>query len=361
MDMKTTKTILKTSLAGLFLMTTLAVMAQTGPGKIERPPLNLGPVNTGHDDPTRISILTEAVTDFDPTYEEANVVLFYNPTSSGPSMTLVASLKEDHAGRTGANALSFTLYKWYYMGQDGATAIDGPNGLIAAGLEKDAASPDANKHQITQLSEGFHYFKVEGYIIPEGLTIDDELCTVQEEIFVVFVLPELASTVTNTSINPSLFYCESDASSQTNVVLTAGVEYANYSGTPPLDQFDLKYTWYAIKSNNSSNVFAIDDTDFPEIDENKIDITGADIQTQTTDVFTPDISEIGTYKFFVEVEYTIKGRNYDGNEVDPVTNRVRPYVIYRGWFGGATQDDASIVYVTPQPGKPHITIEAVND
>ena len=356
--MKTTQTTLKTSLVGLFLMATLGVMAQTT-GTIEKPPLNLGPVNTSFDDVSRVNILTADLGSFNATYEETNAVLFYNPATSGPSMTLTASLTEDHTERTGTDALKFTQYRWYYMGQDGSEAVAG-HGLIATGTDKVAGvDTDANQHQVTQLEPGFHYFKVEGYIVPEGLDIDDELCTVQEETFIVFVLPELTTTVAHTGGDTSLLqYCENEADAQTNVVLTASAAYDTYTGEPASDQFDLKYTWYAVKSND---VFSADNGDFPTIDASKTDISGAIQQTAATATFTPDISEIGAYKFFVEVEYTVKDRNYDSTGAEDPTARKRPYAIYRGWFGGNTQDDATVVYVTPAPGKPHITIEAVID
>src|SRR5690606_14836450 len=117
----------------------------------------------------------------------------------------------------------------------------------------------------------------------------------------------------------------------------------------------LKYTWYAVKADAVTG-------DYPTIDVTKAAITGASLQvahtvTGATDGFTPDIAEIGKYKFFVEVEYTIKARDYDVAETS--TARKRTYALYRTWFGGNTQADASVIFVTPAPGKPHITIEGV--
>jgi len=40
------------------------------------------------------------------------------------------------------------------------------------------------------LTEGFHYFKVQGVVNPDGIP-ETELCVVKEEIYVVYVLPTL--------------------------------------------------------------------------------------------------------------------------------------------------------------------------
>src|SRR5690606_643776 len=147
-----------------------------------------------------------------------------------------------------------------------------------------------------------------------------------------------------------LQYCEMDAATQSNVKLTANVAYESYAVDPDLADFELKYTWYAVKSNDAGDVFST--TSFPSIDDTKADITGALYQEDvsivgTTEEFTPTIAEVGTYKFFVEVEYTIKSRHTGLTEPENDEERNRPYVIYRGWFGD-NQADAEIAYVTPQ-------------
>lgn len=347
--MKSTMTMLKTSLAGLFLLAGFGVSAQTQvpPGPITP----LGPQNTSvtsgnakergeHFDPT--------ITDF--SNELINSILFYNPTVAN-GFTLRASTVEDHASRE----LEFTTYNWYYDG-DGSTPsttpIAGENGVTLAQ---------------TNLAPGYHHYRVEGFITIPGVD-PDEICPADiTETFVVFVLPPLSVTASHTGTDPALLqYCESDAATQQNVLITPNVVYDAYTGQPDLDGFELKYTWYAVKSNHATNPFATDNGDFPAIDPTKADITGADLQDEafvigTAQAFAPALEEIGSYKFFVEVEYTLKDRNYDSSEVDPVTNRARTHVIHRGWFGGADQDNASIVFVTPRPGKPHITIEQIID
>src|SRR5690606_41627474 len=99
--MKKTSKMIRTGLVALLLATTASVFGQvTSTGTISKPPLGVGPVETAYDDPTRATILDSAVTwTFSTTYEEANTVFFYNPTTNGPSMTLVANLREEHNER----------------------------------------------------------------------------------------------------------------------------------------------------------------------------------------------------------------------------------------------------------------------
>jgi len=362
--MRKQSTILKMSLVGLFLASATCVMAQTSPLQYDKNPKANVIVGPDHTIGGNHSSL---VPGFDGTYEEKNSVLFYKSDGTGTGLTLVSSLKEDHETRTGTDALSFTKYKWYYLGADSTTNSTGITkyGLDAGGTEVSATITDANKRVIAGLDPGYHYFMVEGYIIPEGAD-ETAVCAVAHEIFAVFVLPPLKPTLSNTGdAGAPLQYCEADAASQSAVKITANVDYDSFTGNPDIANanYELKYTWYAVKSND---VFGHDNTDFPTINPDKINITGADAQdtviaVSNSNEFTPTIAAIGAYKFFVEVEYTVKDRRYDKTGTEDNTNRDRPYVIYRGWFGGADQDNASVVYVTPKPGKPHITIESVQD
>src|SRR5690606_17811563 len=125
-----------------------------------------------------------------------------------------------------------------------------------------------NKLPVAGLTEGFHYFKVQGYIVPTGTSIDDTCPPQYEETFVVFVLPQLSVTAARADAGTgTLHYCETDAATQTSVALRADVEYDNYIGAPPLADFELKYTWYSIKADANG--------DYATIDVTKSDITGA--------------------------------------------------------------------------------------
>ncbi len=363
MDMKTTKKMLKLGLVGLFLTTFITLAQAQSIDKDPQAKVLVGP-ETPISDAGRVTAITPLLTGGNSDYESLHAVLFYNPSTSGPGLTFVASLIEDHATRTGGDALEFTMYKWFYMGQDNNAAV-ADYGLDAGGTDKTVGlDTDPNKHTVTSLAPGYHYFRVESYIIPEGAD-DSELCTVEDETFVVYVLPPLTVTVTHTGTNELLQYCEIDAATQQNVQMTATVAYDGYTGDPDIaDGFELKYTWYAVKSEHATDIFADDIADFPTIDPTKVDIGAAVAQPEAivvsnTNEFTPTIATIGSYKFFVEVEYTVKTRDYDGAETDNARKRV--HAIYRQWFGGADQDLASVVFVTPQPGKPHITVEGVTD
>lgn len=355
--MKKTSKMIRTGLLALLLSATATVFGQvTGTGTISKPPLGVGPSTTPND-PGRIEALGSLLNS---AYEEANVVLFFKPETNGPSLNLVASRIEDltDVATSRTTALEFTHYEWTYMGRNGTTAVDGEAfspGLISEGLLVTYSSPGDNTLPLSELSPGYHYFNVQGYILPEG-TAMDETCEPQyTETFVVFVLPPLKVTTTPEE-NDLLQYCELDASGQTAIGFAASVAYDGFTESPALSEFELRYTWYSVQADAEGN--------YPIIDDSKVDITGA-FSRQAMEVkdvsnnYTPKIDVIGRYKFFVEVEYTIKARDYD--EAETPTARERTYALFRSWVGGANQANALELVVTPAPGKPHITIEGVND
>lgn len=336
--MKKTSTMIKTGLVALLLSATASVFGQT-----TLPPLSaLGPQDPETEGSNvRGDLFDPTIANFDD--ELINSILFFNPDLAN-SFTLRASAIEDHENNRG---LAFTHYTWRYS-TDGTTY--------------NSIGTDASTLEQTNIAPGYHYYQVEARIVPTGT--DPDLACVPDnvETFVVYVLPPIAVTTTNTAVEGSLQYCELDAELQDNVVLSTTLAYDDYTGDPSIDDFIFNYRWYYVKSQDANDVFSRDENAFAAIDPSKSDVSGATlIDGATGATYTPNISEIGTYKFFVEVEYQIKDRNYDGNEVDPVTDRARPYVIYRGWFGGGDQANARIVTITPAPGKPHITIEGVND
>lgn len=338
---KTTKMI-KSGLVALLLSATASVFgqAQVPPGPISP----LGPQGaTLVGSTARGELFAPAVTDF--SEELASSILFFNPSTAN-ALTLRASAIEDHEEDRG---LSFTHYTWSHS-TDGSTYDQ--VGTNSATLTHSGLLP------------GYHYFRVEARIVPTGTDLDLSCGADNTETFVVFVLPPLVVTPTNTAASPQTQYCETDAVEQENITLSAGVTYdpIYYAGDPAVNQFDFNYRWYFVKSTDTEDVFSRDNADFPTVDPSKADISQATLISGADEAsYTPSISEIGTYKFFVEVEYQIRSRNYDESEVDEVTNRARPYVIYRGWYGGEDQATAAIVTVTPAPGKPHITIEEVID
>src|SRR5690606_8627259 len=341
--MKKTSTMIRTGLVALLLSTTASVFGQST--QVPPGPINpLGPQEIETDGSTdRGNLFDPTISGFDD--ELINSILFFNPDLTKPnSFTLRASKTEDHVDD---RAMEFTSYVWY-QGTNGTdyTEITGETGMT---LSRSGLTP------------GYHYYQVRGVINASGLD-ETLLCEGPTETFVVFVLPPVTVTTTNTSTTPALQYCENEAAAQENITLSAGVNYASYSGNPqPVTEFGFNYRWYYVKSGDTDDVFSRDPADFATIDPTKANIDGATLITGATSAeYKPAIDVIGTYKFFVEVEYQIKDRNR-GLGTDNPEDRNRPYVIYRGWFGGVDQDNASIVTVTPAPGRPHITIEGVND
>ncbi|MBL1410489.1 hypothetical protein [Sphingobacterium faecale] len=344
--MKTMKMI-KTGLVALLLSTSGLVFGQTGqtpPGPINP----LGPQNTGTEGTTtRGSLFDPVIANFD--NELTNAILFYNPDLAN-SFKLKASKIEDEANDRG---LDFTKYVW-------SESTDGTNYTVIAGQETMTLSK-------SDLTPGYHYYKVKGIINPDNVD-ESLLCDTQEETFVVFVLPTLKVTTngtsTNTTTNPYVF-CENEANittpenGQEKVTLTSSVSFDNYTGLPIVGDFEKTYRWYAIKKGTSNN--------YPDVSNMLKDpslATGAQAillgEGVSLNQINPQINTYGIYKVFVEVEYTIKGRSF-GLQPDDPNNRNRPHVIYRGWFGGDDVASATEITVTPAPGKPHITIIEVTD
>ncbi|ERJ61415.1 hypothetical protein M472_21905 [Sphingobacterium paucimobilis HER1398] len=361
---------IKTGLVALFLSTTGSTFGQTNNGTIDKGPLKVGPTSP-HGATERETLLglsgnasnANFTNQTKKQYEEANAVLFYNPNNPGSGLTLVASRQEDFTGITPAPtraAQDFTHYRWTYMGQDNSVIKDGTtyNAELNAteGWLKEYLATNDNKLSVTGLTQGYHYFKVQGYIVPAGTTLN-ETCMQYSETFVVFVLPQLTVDAKRADGGKGVLqYCETEASDQDNVELQADIKYDGYTGSPTLESFELKYTWYSVKADARGNYSTIDAT--------KVDLAGAEQRasndvTSISNSFSPSIAEVGKYKFFVEVEYTVKERTYDGAETSNA--RKRTYALYRGWVGGTDQNSATEVFVTPAPGKPHITIEAVQD
>ncbi|NGM62087.1 hypothetical protein G5B30_09190 [Sphingobacterium sp. SGG-5] len=362
--MKSKSKMLKTGLAALFLAAATSVFGQSIDKTNDGAKVNVGPF-TAADNASRAT----ALPGLNLANERRDVILFYNDASK-PGLTLVASRTEDLSVITPApsrTAQEFTHYRWFYMGQDGAGAVDGTAfggaELVAEGLLKTYNAAGDEKLVVTNLTEGYHYFKVRGIVNPDNIA-EEELCNIQEEEYVIYVLPELQVAATGTVNGGTAFqYCESDVSeggTQAKVEINATYGFVR-PNTPAVGDFDVKYRWYAVKQ-------AADGLTWPDVSAIATDPTTiSDIELLETSSsnatggilpdFFPQISKIGKYKIFVEAEYAVKDRNYSAADAGGV--RVRPHVIYRGF----TQDSGSdmVLTVTPKPGKPHITIENITD
>jgi len=298
MNMKATKTMLKASLVGLFLMTTTAVLAQQAPPNPVTPisePADLY-VGTINDDETSVTPNTGAV-------------FFYNP--AGTSVALTASSTDVITG------LNYTEYIWHRIGQDGeivSTESETGGILTVSGLEP-----------------GFYRYRVYGWIEDDGVTCQSD--EYQDMIF--FVLRPLAIT-SEAGTDAIEQFCVGDVPTEqltltSAVAFDASVEYNIVGGFPNpanAEDFELSYRWYAVNDQDAANEIAI--TDPANIDYNLF-------------------NAVGTYTFFVEVTYasTIKDRG------------TREHAI---WDAQVMLDGSAYeLTVTPRPGRPTITIEAVTD
>jgi len=379
--MKTKIQKFKIALAVLLLCGGLGSVAQAqtsvGTGTIPKGPVNLGPGSSSVAANRGTALGSSLV----PAYENSNVVLFYDPTTK-PGFTLVASENEDLTdvtGATGRTARKFTDYNWFYMGTAGTAAAAGTafNTNLAVGgyAVKNATPGVSNKLTLTNLTEGFHYFKVQGVVNPDGIP-ETELCVVKEEIYVVYVLPTLK--ITATGVLPSgttgFQYCESETegtNTQSKLKIATTYAFENTDLTnPAASAFEVKYNWYAVKGVESapgSNVYTYPFSEATAKTAVPTTVTGVTLQTPTAltsvagaiEDFAPQLKEFGKYKLFVEVEYTLKDRGV-GKGVESPTDRHRTYAIYRAFAKDAAGTDL-VLAVTPTPGKPHITIESVND
>src|SRR5690606_6588184 len=136
-------------------------------------------------------------------------------------------------------------------------------------------------------------------------------------------------------------YCTDDMAANT---LTATAEFdpnvvwnteTNLSSdNPAIRDFELRYRWYKVADGESFNIAtatlineAIPTTKSSE-----------NIYVLEADGTTPDDTEVGSWNYYVAVDYTVKPSG-------PYTNAL----------GGATP---TVIEVTPKPGKPTITISA---
>ncbi|MBC9797354.1 hypothetical protein [Sinomicrobium weinanense] len=239
-----------------------------------------------------------------------DAVLFYNPATSGPSLTLTASL-DDGLGNT------FTAYQWHtIITTDGTTETEN---LITGEATQNLT--------LTQLTPGYHKYRVYG-LVDDGSVI----CQSGDfEDIILFVLsPLTVETTFNANGNP-LAYCSTDvpATPIELSVTSLNVDYtANTNGYPNPDgnDFEVTYTWFAVKDADTANPI--------------------DLAT-SADTYAVTLTDPGTYTFYVEVEYVVKDKGS------------RDYVTYTT----TVQDGAADlqIVVSPTPGAPTITIGTVTD
>ena len=168
MSMRTTKTILKTGLAGLFLMT-CATLVSYGQ-ELFTPPIS-GPENLGVGaDPAEGNTVPNDAT-----------VLFYNPSTEGPTFTIAPSLADE-------KNIEFEYFRWSRVRSDGST-YDEVDISASTNEGRYIIGPSG---QIEALAPGYHVFRLVGFV---GNPEEDAACPSADwQDYVVYVLPPLAVT-----------------------------------------------------------------------------------------------------------------------------------------------------------------------
>lgn len=291
-----TSTIFKGLLPAIILLVITPAIAQV--------PTFTSPIST----PADLDVGTISSTATEVTTVDA-AVLFYNPATSGPSITLSAST-DDGAGNT------FTSYQWNTVSSDGTETII--TGETAVDLTA------------TSLAPGYHKYRVYGLVDNGDGTVTCQ--SDQYEDIILFVLPELEVTSeVDLNGNPA-GYCVEDiptAPIQLSIADITADYTANTNGytNPAGSDFTVNYNWFANLEGGTAN---------------PIDLGNA----ATYDV---TLAQEGTYTFYVEVTYAVKAD--DGS---------RDYVV----FTDTVEDGAGNpleIEVTPVPGAPSITIGSTTE
>lgn len=304
--MKETTTLLKMSLVGLFLTISTFLFAQVAPNPTTpiTTPENLD-VGTINDDQTAVLPVTTAV-------------LFYNP--AGTAITLTASETDVVTG------LDYSSYVWHAINQDGT---------IAETLEEETGTL-----RVEGLQPGYYRYRVFGFIDDEGVICQSD--EYQDMIF--FVLRPLTPTA-NPGTGAITEFCLNEPPTdplvlEADVVFDADVAYnANAFTNPAVGDFALTYRWYAVNSNDLGTQIPLTD---PATTTNPGAINNIEID------YT-DLTDFGSYTFFVEVQYanSIKDRG------------TRDHAIWTAQVMDGTE--GFTIEVTQTPGRPTITIEAIED
>lgn len=302
--MKTKFTSFKNGIMVFMLLGSLHIFAQT--------PVFQSPILT----PTNLQVGTQVSGTSTVTVVDG-AVLFYNPATTGPTLTLSASLTD-----SGTPQQTFTSYSWHEVTKSGGNENEGTSLGSAQTLTLGSA--------LDGLEPGYHKYRVYGNVANAGIS-----CQSVYEDIILFVLPPLTTTASVTA-GTSVAYCTNDLPA-TNTALTFNSSvaydavyplYNSGFSNPAASDFTKTYKWYALKDGNTAA---------------PIDLGTA--ATATATIF-PDA---GIYTFFVEVEYinTIKDKGSRG------------YVTYKG----QVMDGANpvTVVVSPAPGAPTITITGVTD
>lgn len=304
--MKETTTLLKISLFGLFLAISPFLFAQTAPNPTTPiiAPSNLD-VGTINDDETTVESVPTAI-------------LFYNP--AGTAITLTASEIDE------VTELPYSSYVWHEINQDGSIA--------------ETLAEQTGTLRVEGLQPGYYRYRVFGVIDDEGVICQSD--AYQDMIF--FVLRPLTPSATPGDDAVTEFCLNTPPTEplilEAGVVFDANVDYnGNAFAQPAVGDFALTYRWYAVNSNAP-------DTQIPLTDPATETNPGA---ANDISIDYADLTDFGSYTFFVEVQYSNGIKDRDSRE----------HAIWTAQVMDGTE--AFTIDVTQTPGRPTITIESIED
>jgi len=276
----------------------------------------------------------------DNTVPEGATVLFYNPATGGPTFIISPSLKDD-------NDIEFETFRWSRVRTDGSTygEIDIP---ATTNHGRYVIGPGGNEEA---LAPGYHVFRLLGFV-GEGTS---ECLSAEWQDYVVYVLPPLSvSAGLATGSSTIREYCEAEVPQDADAVIlsnelafktaSVGGETGTYKPvnddfpSPETADFTYNYQWYSILLNSDGTPGT------------RTAITGATNANYQVNLAPGQdgYNGHGTYIFEVEVQYAAKDAG------------TRDYVRYVGRAQGTAGEDLEIT-ITPQPGRPTITIESPVD
>lgn len=246
----------------------------------------------------------------------ADAVLYYVP-GSGSSITLVAS-------DTDENGKTFSHYAWYEVNADGTEG--------ATVTPTDPTNPEL---ALTELGPGYHRYRVYGFVDDGSVCMSSEY-----QDMILYVLNPLATSATTAAIEA---FCKDETGTlemeaEVNFGSThAGANLGTSGSNPSVGELSKKYTLYAMYDDGTNPAVRV------ELD----DVT-VNAATNEFEVSYAQVNNVGSYTFFVEVEYNSaikdKGARPEGH----------------GFWTAQVQKGGNpyVLTVTEKPGRPTITIKA---
>jgi|GEM_PF-5647641 len=244
----------------------------------------------------------------------------------GDGRTLTLTAGADFQDTDG-NTIAYAEWEWHRINAaGGGTPVQGKSD------DRTFSIP------LASLDVGYNVFRAYGY-----QNVSDVDCPSLPEDFVIFILPELHPVVNVTGGENNLVYCANQVPGVDNggdvtsdngepIVFTLQPASIDRTFTPyndlnglEISNFKLNYKWYKLTLDGSGDV------------DSEALISGA---TSTSYTVPPTDNTVGSYKYELRISYD-------------VNTACGPY----NAIAQAGGTDATII-VTPQPGKPKITISA---